>query len=458
MKKKSYQAACNECGVEEIYEFITTKPEEFQVGAKATQLKVAEVSKIRAVQQWYFAQEEKNLQTWHKLTEEVLIEFIQNGGSDKSQDSQARPPSTIVVNPTSSGPADNSGMLQGVKRSIGEYPKLREDKMWLSWNRALKALAATHAVSEVLNPTYVPQTEAAKKDFKSKNTFMYSVFTATLLSSKAKNHLKAFEDTQDAQMVYLHLVESYQEGTAANLTSEALENQIRNMKLDQSWNKPIENFLHTWSSRIHDLETVRDEEVALKDKKRWMVSSIKSHAELYQSVTTAMSVEETMKSIRGGHELTWDSYDRLLLNHAQILDSNKSAAKRVQKVNSQSQNRNNNRNGKQKNRQNGDGYIPQEKWNAMSSEERKKVYEQRKQRNQKNRSNRVQQNNQSSVQQSNQNQTATTVKSQTQSDSNPPTVVVANQSVAPSEISVNTTAQSQAQRFLVNYLKERETF
>ena len=37
---------------------------------------------------------------------------------------------------------------------------------------------------------------------------------------------------------------------------------------------------------------------------------------------------------------------------------------------------------------------------------------------------------------------------QTQSDSNPPTVVVANQSVAPSEISVNTAAQSQAQRFL----------
>ena len=61
LKKKSYQMAFDECGVEEIYEFITTKPEEFQVGAKATQLKVAEVSKIRAVQQWYFAQEEKNL-------------------------------------------------------------------------------------------------------------------------------------------------------------------------------------------------------------------------------------------------------------------------------------------------------------------------------------------------------------------------------------------------------------
>ena len=51
LKKKSYQMAFDEFGVEEIYAFITTKPEEFQVGAKATQLKVAEVSKIRAVQQ-----------------------------------------------------------------------------------------------------------------------------------------------------------------------------------------------------------------------------------------------------------------------------------------------------------------------------------------------------------------------------------------------------------------------
>ena len=65
-------------------------------------------------------------------------------------------------------------MLPGVKRSLSDYPKLRHDKMWLSYNRTLKSLAAAHALSDVLYPDYEPP-DSETAAFAVKNTFMYSV-------------------------------------------------------------------------------------------------------------------------------------------------------------------------------------------------------------------------------------------------------------------------------------------
>ena len=159
--------------------------------------------------------------------------------------------------------------------------------MWMSFNRSFVALAATHDLSEVLDPQYAPPADA-EENFQAKNTFMYSVFTFSLITPKSKVALRSHEATRDAQKVYADLLQTYADGTTADLTAEQLENQLRSMKLDSNWNKQLETFLHLWTTRLHDLESVRDESVSESDRRCWFTTSIKHHPQLYQGITTCL--------------------------------------------------------------------------------------------------------------------------------------------------------------------------
>ena len=69
-------------------------------------------------------------------------------------------------------------MDHGVRRNITDYPKLREDKMWLSYNRTVLALAASQNLSEVFDITYVPSVEE-ETEFK-KTIFLFTVCSSTV--------------------------------------------------------------------------------------------------------------------------------------------------------------------------------------------------------------------------------------------------------------------------------------
>ena len=130
----------------------------------------------------------------------------------------------------------------------------------------------------------------------------------------------------------------FSDGTSASLSAESLETQLRAMKLDQSWNKPVETFLHTWSTRLHDLETIRDVTIPDNERRHWLLQSIKSHSQLYQGVTTANSVEQAMRNMHHSKPLTWTQFFGIILDQAMIIDSNQPVTKR--KANMQHQQRN----------------------------------------------------------------------------------------------------------------------
>ena len=54
--------------------------------------------------------------------------------------------STFVVEPSRL-----PEILPGVHRNVNEYPKLKEDKLWMAYHRTLKALAAVQGIAEVLD-------------------------------------------------------------------------------------------------------------------------------------------------------------------------------------------------------------------------------------------------------------------------------------------------------------------
>ena len=100
------------------------------------------------------------------------------------------PRPNIVVPSTATAMGLGSGLIFGVKWSISDYPKLREDKGWLPFKCGLVATAATHALSEVLDPQHIPLTNDEIVEFKAKNTYMYNVFTNVLLIAKSKVPLR----------------------------------------------------------------------------------------------------------------------------------------------------------------------------------------------------------------------------------------------------------------------------
>ena len=146
-------------------------------------LKLAQISRIQKLKDWYEHQFAKGLGVWFLLTQKIFLDFITN------------PPSPIVPDPVvprssstnSSSTTAPSGhtVLYGVKRNMSDYPKLRDDKLWLSFNRNFKVIAATQAVDEILDPTYVPSSKE-EGDFKAKNTFTYSVLSQSLLTAKSR--------------------------------------------------------------------------------------------------------------------------------------------------------------------------------------------------------------------------------------------------------------------------------
>ena len=348
-----------------------------------TSLNLVQVGKLTRILEWFEEQETDDMDIWYNLTTNDLKKTF------KSKSTKVTAQNTPVINPNS------LGILSGVRRSLTDYPKLREDKMWLSYNRTLLALAASHDLSEIFKPTYVPPPHESQ-EFQRKNIFVYSMFTYSLISAKAKVALRAHEHTLDGQKVYADLLTAYSDGTSATLCAETLETQLRGMKLDNTWTKPTETFLHTWSTRLYDLEAIRDDTISIADKKRWLTNSIKPHSNLYQGINTAKSVEHTMKACAGGLTMTWEQFFNLILDHAQHIDS--TVTKRVQKAHATTQQRGNtnkpktpSHNSSQSNTTNRRhaNYIAPEKWAVMSKEEKKKVHEARRQKRGVNTTNRT---------------------------------------------------------------------
>ena len=179
------------------------------------------------------------------------------------------------------------------------------------------------------------------KTFKPKIS-LCTVYSPIVSSAKSKVALHTHESTKNAQAVYKELLQAYSDGTTAALTAENLENQLCAMKLDNSWNKPLETFLHLWSTRLHDLKTIRDDSVSDSDKHRWFINSVKSHANLYQGINTAKSVEQTLKGMSGCHQITWEQFFNLVLDQAQIIDSqNPQSSRRQQRSNNATRSVNN---------------------------------------------------------------------------------------------------------------------
>ena len=361
-------------GIRDIYDFQMSTIDAFKgvrwvitESSPSGHLPTLQINKIKAVKSWFQSVDgpAKGLSAWEEFTYLNFATYLLNYDADQPF-TKVEAPQTVM----SHGGIGTSApeMLTGVKRGIEAYPRLRDDKFWLSFHRSLVAVAATHALSEVLNTKYIP-TANNKENFKLKCQYMYSVFVNILLTTKSRTVVRNHQETLDGQGVYRDLVKAYADGTSARIAGEGLEDQFKAYKLDKSWNKGLEHFLHTWSAKLQDLETIRDATMSDADKRRILITAVKGHSDLYQGILTALAVEESNKALNN-QGFKWDQFYNFVLDHAQTVDSNKPSTRKLRA--NQSNQKSNNGKGKKKT-----GFIPLNEWKKLSNEQKDEIRKQR---------------------------------------------------------------------------------
>ena len=358
-------------GMETIYDFISIDSKDLKEisfineATNTESLTLAQLGRIEQVKLWYDQQETQSIPTWYLLTRGILEDFTLKTKIKTEID-------LLDVDDKSSSVSSKSNssrqVLYGVKRTISDYPKLRDDALWLTFNRNFKAIAATHAVDEVLEHDYVPD-PSEENEFKSKNTFLYSVFVQSLLTAKSKIPVRVYENTRDGQMVYKDLCTSYAEGTSAALTADQLEESLKKLKADKTWNKPLATFLSSWTLKLSDLETVRDKHYSDDEKRDMLTKAVMPNDELYIGITTAKTVEETVAK-----RVSYEQFYKLVLDRALTIDNkNKSKQKTTRQIHQSKRNTEE----VWKRVQKLSDFIDQEKWNSMTPAERKAVQKKR---------------------------------------------------------------------------------
>ena len=87
----------------------------------------------------------------------------------------------------SPGAIELIGFKKGIKRKIAAYPSLKDERYFDGFRSSLFVVANSDECNEVLDPTYTPSSEPEQKDlFEAKQTFMFSVFNANLLTDMGK--------------------------------------------------------------------------------------------------------------------------------------------------------------------------------------------------------------------------------------------------------------------------------
>ena len=173
-----------------------------------------QAKKLSLLKQWYMSQPDPSSATWLRFTKDDLDAFIMG-----SQSSSGYNTSSPVGTPSSSDQkhyTENTALAQSslvadfnksIKRSVGDYPQLKDDKLFASWDRTLQAVATAQDVHEVLNCTYIPVTLQEQQLFTAKNAFMYSVFVTTLNTAKSRKHVRKYQKEQHGCSEFVCVIE-----------------------------------------------------------------------------------------------------------------------------------------------------------------------------------------------------------------------------------------------------------
>ena len=158
-------------------------------------------------------------------------------------------PQPLVQSPNRYTPADS--FQRSIKIDPAAYKPLESDKDWDSFNRHTTAVARIHKTDDVLDAKYVPHSPDEIALFERKQSFMFYVFVDNLLTNTGKNLVRKYQDTYDAQSIYVELTEHCTKSIAATLDASDLLTWITTKKLNkEDWPGKHYSFILYWIEQV----------------------------------------------------------------------------------------------------------------------------------------------------------------------------------------------------------------
>ena len=336
-------------------------------------LSIAHINRLLSLRTWFAAQATNNESVFLSLTREGLAAFRRE---------QAITPATPVTNPiapavttvtSALSPADE--FKKGIKRDISAFKPFKDRRTWNVWYRNFCAIAHSQGVNNVLDPTFMPATAAEQALFDVMQAHVFAVFTAHLHQPQASDLVRKYSGEQagplrgDAQKLHQELCTMMTSGVAADAQRRAIETKIASLRLDNTWNKGIQEFLTHFSHIIRDLkDLVPSKNSPYNDN--WCISALNTSLSTHQAMNSHIN---TLRSSRASMErtfasmslpktlpsLTFADYVMDLTNHAITLDANARAKVQQQRSANSVNQKSNQGNGKRRNNNQGHNNIGQ---------------------------------------------------------------------------------------------------
>ena len=164
-----------------------------------------------------------------------------------------------VQDKTSYGRTPAQEFDRSIKIDPISYPTLSKDSGFDQYNRALIAIARSHGMLHVLDPSHEPGTPEQIELYEKQLAFLYNVFTTKLLTTKGKELVRKYQTTFDACSIYSELCEYYRESDKADGDKSELLTFIMTHRLtDDSWFGPHDDYITHWNEQVrlyNELET-----------------------------------------------------------------------------------------------------------------------------------------------------------------------------------------------------------
>ena len=238
-------------------------------------------------------------------------------------------PNPIGPKPVLSGPMSSSrptgyspaaielmGFKKGIKREIAAYPSVKDERYFDDFKRSLFIVTKTHECNKVLEPTYTPGSEPEEQElFESKQTFMFSVFNASLQTDMGKTIVRRHLANTDAQSVWKELSEHMMTSSKGASEKRRLTQYVTNTVLDDNFKGTTEQFVLHFNEQFRQLDEISEDDERLPPtvKLTLLQTAVRNINDL-RIVETLDEFQSTTHGQGSSTSSSYDTYYDLLIN------------------------------------------------------------------------------------------------------------------------------------------------
>ena len=164
--------------------------------------------------------------------------------------------------PTGYSPAaiELMAFKKGIKRDIAAYPSLKDERYFDGFKRSLDIVAKSHECNEVLDPTYIPGSKPEEQEFfEAKQTFVFSVFNANLLTDMGKTIVRKHLANTEAQSVWKELSEHMRTSSKGASEKRRLTQYVTNTVLCDKSKGTTEQFVLHFNEQFRQLDEISED-------------------------------------------------------------------------------------------------------------------------------------------------------------------------------------------------------